>query len=199
MALHKLIEETCPREFPVAASSILSGCYALSSMMGLLCNYDEDYPECQVHYWALRSMARVYGLKRPFSRTVAPPFAAALEKDVLADAPKNPRLGLDPDFRNSYLNNPDDEMGRALRDNDRYDWEPLAPVFLHHGTHDDIVPFFCAQMAYEAMRVRGGRVVLYPYLGKDHYQPVDTYVTRSLADFAALGGAPRAPQRSEKP
>jgi fermentation-respiration switch protein FrsA (DUF1100 family) len=74
-------------------------------------------------------------------------------------------------------------MRRALRDNDRYDWKPLAPVFLHHGTHDDIVPFFCAQMAYEAMRARGGRVTLYPYLGMDHYQPVNCYVTRSLADF----------------
>jgi len=38
-------------------------------------------------------------------------------------------------------------------------------------------------MAYETMRARGGRVQLYPYLGKDHYQPVNRYVTRSLADF----------------
>ena len=43
-------------------------------------------------------------------------------------------------------------MEDALRDNDRYNWKPQAPVFLHHGTHDDIVPFFCTQMAYEAMR-----------------------------------------------
>ena len=54
---------------------------------------------------------------------------------------------------------------------------------LHPGTQDDIVPFFCAQKTYEAMRARGGSVRLYPYLGKDHYQPVNRYVTRSLADF----------------
>jgi hypothetical protein len=41
-------------------------------------------------------------------------------------------------------------------------------------------------MAYEAMRARGARVKLYPYLAKDHYQPVNTYVTRSLADFAEV-------------
>jgi acetyl esterase/lipase len=183
MALHKLIEDTCREELPVAASSLLAGCYALSAMMDLFCSYDEDYPEHHINYWKLRSMARVYGLKRPFDRTVVPPFAAALARDVLADAPRNPRVGLDPGFRDGYLNDPDDEMRHALRDNDRYDWKPLAPVFLHHGTHDDIVPFFCAQMAYEAMRTAGGRVKLYPYLGKDHYQPVNRYVTRSLADF----------------
>jgi hypothetical protein len=62
----------------------------------------------------------------------------------------------------------------------------MSSESLHHGTHDDIVPFFCAQMAYETMRARGGRVTLYPYLGMDHYQPVNRYVTRSLTDFAKI-------------
>lgn len=184
MALHKLIEDTCCHEFPVAASSLFAGVYALSAMTDLFCSYDEDFPEHQIYYWALRCMIRVYQLERPFERTVVPPFAAALTKDVLADAPQNPRLGLDPDFRRRFLDGTETEMRRALRDNDRYDWKPLAPVFLHHGTHDDIVPFFTSQMAYEAMRARGARVKLYPYLAKDHYQPVNTYVTTSLADFA---------------
>jgi dienelactone hydrolase len=191
MALHKLIEDTCREEFPIAASSLLAGSYALSAMMELFCNYDEDYPEYQINYWKLRSMTRVYHLERPFDQVVVPPFAAALEEDVLADAPKNPRVGLDPRFRYAYLNDSDDEMRRALRDNDRYDWRPHAPVFLHHGTRDDIVPFFCAQMAYDAMRARGGRVKIYPYLGKDHYQPVNRYATTSLTDFAALREAHR--------
>jgi fermentation-respiration switch protein FrsA (DUF1100 family) len=186
MALHKLIEETCRDEFSITASSLLAGAYAHTAMVDLFCNYDEDYPEQLIYYWALRSMARVYKLKRPFDRIVVPPFAAALAKDVLAEAPKNPRLGLDPEFRRSFLSGSDKEMRRALEDNERYDWKPLAPVFLHHGTHDDIVPFFASQMAYEAMRARGARVKLYPYLAKDHYQPVNTYLTRSLADFAGL-------------
>jgi pimeloyl-ACP methyl ester carboxylesterase len=186
MALHKLIEDTCPEDFPVAASSLFAGTYAISAQFDLFCNYDEDFPEHHIYYWKLRSMIRVYRLNRPFDRTVVPPFAAALTNDVLAEAPKNPRVGLDAEFRRDFLENPRNEMRRALRDNDRYDWRPLAPVFLHHGTHDDIVPFFCAQMAYEAMRGRGGRVRLYPYLGKDHYQPVSGYVTTSLADFAAI-------------
>jgi hypothetical protein len=38
-------------------------------------------------------------------------------------------------------------------------------------------------MAYQSIRAKGGTVTLYPYLGKDHYQPVNTYVTRSLDDF----------------
>jgi acetyl esterase/lipase len=77
-------------------------------------------------------------------------------------------------------------MRLALQESDRYDWETLAPVFLHHGTHDDIAPFFNAQMAFEAMRASGGRVTLYPYLGQDHYQPSNTYVIRSLSDFSRI-------------
>jgi hypothetical protein len=41
-------------------------------------------------------------------------------------------------------------------------------------------------MAHKAMRTRGGRVKLYPYLGKDHYEPVNRYLTTSLTDFAGL-------------
>jgi dienelactone hydrolase len=186
MAMHKLIEDTCRDKFPVAASSLFAGCYSLTAMFDLFCSYNEDFPEHQIYYWMLRSMSRIYKLKRPFDRTVVPPFAAALTKDVLADAPKNPKVGLDPEFRDDFLNNPDSEMRRALRDNDRYDWKPLAPVFLHHGTHDDIVPFSCAQLAFGAMKARGGRVELYPYLEKNHYQSVNTYVTTTLADFAKL-------------
>jgi fermentation-respiration switch protein FrsA (DUF1100 family) len=199
MALHKLIEETCQDEFPVAASSLLAGAYAHTAMVDLFCNYDENYPEHHVYYWALRSMARVYKLKRPFTRIVVPPFAAALAKNVIADAPKNPRVGLDSTFRDAYLNDPGDEMRRVLRDNERYDWKPLAPVFLHHGTNDNIVPFFASQIAYQSMHARGAPVTLYPYLAKDHYQPVNKYVTTSLADFASIRGVPHASPQSERP
>jgi acetyl esterase/lipase len=186
MALHKLIEDTCPGEFPVAASSLLAGTYAISAQAHLFCSYDEDYPEGAINYWKLRTMCRVCKLPRPFDRTVKPDYARALEKCVEAPVPKNPRAVLDPDFRERFLGGREPEMEAALRDNDRYDWGPRAPVFLHHGTHDDVVPFYCAQTAFEAMRRRGGRVTLYPYLGKDHYQPASRYVTTSLADFSGL-------------
>jgi acetyl esterase/lipase len=155
-------------------------------MMNLFCSYDEAFEQTEIYYWALRSMIRVHGLKRPFDRTVVPPYAEALAKDVLALAPKNPRQALAPEFRKEFLDGTDTEMHRALKNSDRYDWKPQAPVFLHHGTHDDVVPFFCAQMAYEAMRAKGSRVKLYPYLGQDHYQPANTYVIRSLGDFARI-------------
>src|SRR5262249_43966651 len=81
MAVHKLIEDTCLDEFSVAASSLLAGTYALSAQMHLFCSYDEDYPEAQTNYWKLRTMCRVYKLKRTFERTVVPPYAEALASD----------------------------------------------------------------------------------------------------------------------
>ena len=184
IALHKLIEDTCRDEMTVAANSLLAGPYSLTAMADLFCNYNENYAESQIYYWVMRSMARVYKLNRPFDKTVIPPFAAALATDVVSPAPENPRTGNVPEFRQSFLDDPDHEMRIALRDNDRYDWKPLAPVFLHHGTHDDIVPFHGAMMAYESIKAKGGAVTLYPYLGKNHDEPVNAYVFRALADFS---------------
>ncbi len=188
------------RQFPVRRPR------CATAMADLFCSYDEDYPESQIYYWVLRSMARVYKLKRSFDRIVIPPFAAALAEDVVADAPQNPCIGLDPEFRRSFLDGGDQEMRRALEDNDCYDWKPLAPVFLHHGTHDDIVPFFASQMAYEAMRARGAQVKLYPYLAKGPL-PAGQHICGEVAGrlrrarlVTRLRGAPKPgppPERSD--
>ena len=187
MALHELLERDHADEFPVRGSPLLAGAYALSAGMEWFCTLDEPYPEQEIYYWKFRSMNRVHGIGRPFDQIVRPEYAAGLTRDVMARVPANPRDGLDPDFQARMLERTEPEFRRAFEDSDRYDWRPLAPVFLRHGTHDDIVPFFHAQMAYQAMRARGGSVRLYTYLGKDHYQPVNAYVVRTLADFADLG------------
>jgi serine/threonine protein kinase len=65
--------------------------------------------------------------------------------------------------------------------------------------HENVIPLHEVgeheEVPYYTMRfVEGGdlggrlaacavRVKIYPYLGKDHYQPVHRYVTTSLADF----------------
>jgi fermentation-respiration switch protein FrsA (DUF1100 family) len=186
MALHELLEREHPNEFAVRGSSLLAGCYALSAMMDWFCALDEPYPEQEIYYWKLRSMNRVHRIGRPFDQVVRPEYAAGLVQDVMAPVPSSPCDGLCPQFRASILNRYDTGFRRAFEDSDRYDWQPRAPVFLHHGTHDDIVPFFNAQMAFQAMRARGGAVTLYTYLGKDHYQPVNSYVVRTLEDFTRL-------------
>jgi pimeloyl-ACP methyl ester carboxylesterase len=186
MALYELLEREHGEEFAVRGTSLLAGAYALSAHLDWFCCIDEPYPEQEICYWALRSMMRVYHLARSFEEVVRPKFATGLMRDVLAPVPANPRDGLMPGFREEMQNRTERAIRQTLQDSDRYDWRPYAPVFLHHGTHDDIVPFFESQMAYQAMRARGGTVTLYPYLAQDHYQPVNTYVVRTLADFAAL-------------
>jgi dienelactone hydrolase len=186
MALHKLIEESNGNEYSVAASSLLAGTYALSAQIHLFCSYEEDYPEANINYWKLRTLCRVYKHQHPFEMVVRAPFAEMLSRDVMALVPKNPQLALDPTFRSSFLAGLETEMEASLRKNDRYDWKPQASVFLHHGTHDEIVPFSCAQMAYESMRAKGCKVHLIPYLGQDHYGPANSYVVRTLQAFEKL-------------
>ena len=188
MALHELLEREPNDGFSVRGSSLLAGPYAPSAHLDWFCCIDEPYPEQEIRYWILRSMLRVHRIPRPFEEVVRPEFAAGLARDVLAPVPANPRDGLTPAFRAGMQNRTETVIRQAFEDSDRYDWRPKAPVFLHHGTHDDIVPFFMSQMAYNAMRARGGAGKLYPYIAKDHYQPVNTYVIRTLTDFAQLQG-----------
>src|SRR5208337_3444237 len=171
MALHELLERESADEFPVQGSALLAGPYSPSTHIDWFCCIDEPYPEQEIRYWILRSMLRVHRIPRRFEEVVRPEYAVGLARDVLAPVPANPRDGLTPSFRAGMQDRTETAIRQAFEDSDRYDWRPRAPVFLHHGTHDDIVPFFTSQMAYQAMRARGGRVRLYPYIGQDHYLP----------------------------
>jgi alpha-beta hydrolase superfamily lysophospholipase len=187
MALHELLEREHRDELPVRGNSLLAGCFALSAMLDWFCCIDDPYPEQEIYYWMLRSMMRVHGISRSFDEVVRPEYAAALRSNVMAPVPANPREGLTSAFRAGIQQRTETALLRAFKDSDRYKWQPTAPVFLHHGTRDDIVPFFTSQMAYQAMRLlRARNVTMYPYLGMDHYQPVNAYEVRTLADFARL-------------
>jgi pimeloyl-ACP methyl ester carboxylesterase len=193
MALHELLEREPAGGFTVRGSSLLAGPYAPSAHLDWFCCIDEPYPEQRIRYWILRSMLRVHRIARPFHEIVQPKYAKGLMHNVMGPVPENPREGLTPAFRAGMQARTETEIRRAFEDSDRFDWRPQVPVFLHHGTHDDIVPFFLSQMAYQAMRARDGTVRLYPYIGKDHYKPVNAYVVRTLADFARLQGEKAVP------
>ena len=151
MALHKLIEDTCRDEFPVAASSLFAGCYALTAMIDLFCSYDEDFPEHQIYYWMLRSMIRVYGLERPFDRTVIPPFAAALTRDVLADAPKTPASASTPSSAGASSTAPRPRCAAHSRTTTATTGSRSPRSSCTTGRTTTSSPS-SAQMAYEAMR-----------------------------------------------
>jgi len=79
---------------------------------------------------------------------------------IKAALPATPQEMLRPEYLAAVAANPDHPLNVALRDNDLYDWRPLAPVHLFHGGADKTVPFANSQVAYDHMTALGADIEL---------------------------------------
>jgi hypothetical protein len=84
------------------------------------------------------------------------PYAANV-RDSGLNATINTSLNniLKPEFVKGINAGTDKSFLGALADNDVYDWKPVAPLRLYHGTADITIPFFNSEDAYNAMTARG--------------------------------------------
>ena len=98
----------------------------------------------------------------------------------------NPQLLFTQNFLEGVKNDTETGFLNALADNDCYNWKPVAPLKLYHGTNDDYVPYFNSETAYEAMHALGGNVELVPISGGSHSTSVETYLTGTLFWFQSL-------------
>ena len=61
-----------------------------------------------------------------------------------------------------------DKLYASLKKNSLLDWTPKAPIFLAHGTSDEVVPSFCSQNAYDSFKAKGANVELRLFANEDH-------------------------------
>ena len=65
----------------------------------------------------------------------------------------NPSKLFTTSFREEILQEKPSQFNDALKDNDRFDWKPNAPLRLLYGTKDDYVFPSNATSAYAAMKL----------------------------------------------
>lgn len=185
MALLKLLQEEHRGEFTVTAATAGAGAYNKSEFARHILQSDTELRFLNSFLWVLDTYNNVYGLDRPYSHFFNDPHSTAIHNGgVFANTELNPQKLFRPEFREGILNGSDTGFLEVLADNDNYDWKPLAPLQLYHGTDDDYVFYFNSANAFEAMKSRGtSRVELISVEGGDHYTSIVDYLTGTLLFF----------------
>jgi hypothetical protein len=78
--------------------------------------------------------------------------------------PSIPITIMKPDSITSFEENNNHPLRVALRENDLWDWLPLAPMYLFHGLGDQIIPPGNSQMAYDQFIANGAEDVHLDYI-----------------------------------
>jgi pimeloyl-ACP methyl ester carboxylesterase len=176
MALHKLLQEKYATDLPVTASAPGAGAYHKTAFVRYILSATQPLNFLSTYVWALRTYDRIYALNRPYSFYYQEPYATQLQANPFGAVPSQQSQLFAASFRQAVLNNSDAAFGKALADNDNYDWKPTAPLALFHGTADDYVPFFNSQDAYDAMQKQGAtQVELHPIQGGNHFSSAAAY------------------------
>lgn len=91
-------------------------------------------------------------------------------------------------FAQNVLNGKDEVFINALKDDSTYEgWEPKAPVWLHHGAQDNVVPCFNSEDAYKGLKDSAQQGIhLYLYKDLDHTNFVPSYISRTIEEFSQV-------------
>jgi hypothetical protein len=168
MAVHRELEREAAAEFPITASAPLAGSYDMSGTARIFLDADPAHgPVVFYTAYLVAVYNEIYGFAPSLSDVLLPEYAA-VAADILAGEqglhaimprlPDRPRTLFQQAFLAAIEADAEHAFWRALRDNDVYDWAPLAPLRLFHASGDRDVPFANAVVAAAHMRQRGAAV-----------------------------------------
>lgn len=91
-------------------------------------------------------------------------------------------------FSQHILDGEDKEFIDVLHANSTNEgWDPQAPIFLHHGDEDKVVPCFNSEDAYKGLKDRAKNgISLFKYSGEDHTTFVPAYMSRTIDEFNSI-------------
>ncbi|MDA1085084.1 MAG: hypothetical protein O2810_06110 [Bacteroidetes bacterium] len=143
------------------------------------------------YLWVLDTYNRVYHINKPWSYYINEPYASNIDQNdplsiLTADINMNPSKLFTQSFKSEVLEKHDSPFNGALKDNDRFDWKPNAPIRLIYGTKDDYVFPSNSITAYEAMKAKGADVTLIPLENKDHGTAVTDFTINTVIWFLSL-------------
>lgn len=191
MALHQLIENNASSEFTITASAPGAGAYDKVSFAKDIMARNEPMLNIKNYSWVVLTYNKLYNLNRPLTYYFNEPYATNIGNQpegegITIDIEQNPSLLFTQQFRDGLNNDTDTDFINALNDNSAFDWKPIAPMKLFHGTADQFVLFSNSQNAFNAMTTNGAsNVTLFPIDGTGHFQSVPTFVIEVYKYFKA--------------
>lgn len=186
VSAHKLLEQHHAGEFTVVASSGLAGPYNFSRFLGFVFeNKETEFPYLNIYSWALYTLNKFSSLKRPTDQLFGYPVYDQMSAILVPS--KIPENVLNLYFVQGVISGTDTPVIQAMQQNSFHEgWQPQGKVFLHHGTADDIVPYFNSVDAEAGLTAAGGDVTLYSYPGGKHDTEVGNYALKTIQDFTLL-------------
>lgn len=174
MALHREIETNLASTFTVTAAAHLSGPYSVSGVMrNLILSNDVYYYPAYIPNTAL-SYQTIYGnLYNTLTDVFKPEYANLIEQFyngsitlgtlnesliqtlTTQTGASVARRMLQDNIVEAVENNPLHPINLALKDNDVYDWSPVAPTRIFYCMGDDQVPFMNSIVARDTMTANG--------------------------------------------
>lgn len=179
LATHKEIEANHSDEFNLLGSAPMSGAYDVSGVQEQYMLAFTPYSTPGYLPYILYSYDMVYdilpsgdptqALKSPYD-SIAPYILGQATSigDINNMCNPIPRLMIEEDYLDGYINDPDHPLKIALRDNDLYlGWTPQAPVRLFYCEGDDQVSYQNSLIAYDAFSAAGAPDVILRRIDQD--------------------------------
>ncbi len=204
MALHRAIETQFANEFEVTAAAPMSGPYSISgSMRDLILSETPYYYLAYLPNTALSYQTIYNNLYTDLNQLFKPAYVGFIQQyysGAITLSTLNTKLiqtltaqtggpvahrMLQDSIVAAIQNNPQHPINVALRDNDVYDWAPLAPTRLFYCTADDQVPYLNSILAGDTIAANGAANfgILDVNPTADHGQCVVPAITQTLAFF----------------
>jgi len=180
MATHKMIEEQFAEEFQVTASAPCSGPYDASGVQAAVITDTIPYPAPYYLPYVLFSYQYVYPwlfdtvnevLQEPWATVLPPLFLGNNGSGVVDDVmPVVPSEILQDSVLQAFRTNPEHPFRIALRENDLYNWAPIAPVRMLYCEGDGHVFYQNSIVALDTMVSLGSTTVSAQNIGSalDH-------------------------------
>ncbi|MCF6242528.1 MAG: lipase family protein [Bacteroidales bacterium] len=166
MAMHKAIEEDYSDEFTVTASAPMAGPYDVSGIMADIVLRKETYKSSGYLPYMLYSYNSIYhfydnleaNFKVPYNTSLPPYFDGSnlySLSDVNNVMPSIPSDILTDEAYNAIIDHTNQKVWDALKENDLYDWVPVAPIRMFHCDGDVTVPIENSQKALDNFVANG--------------------------------------------
>ena len=192
MSLYKKMQEETPAEFNLRAVSAGAGAYDKTTFtLALLTQPSAGNVQWnRAFLWVLLTYNKIYpNLRRDLNYYIKPQYLDEVNsKQQLATLPVSFDQVLTDQFKAGLINGSDKAFLAALADNDVYNWKPLIPLLLTHGTADQQVYFLNSVKAYTVMHdVLGSQVVQFaPVPDKTHIETIPVWLDYTYTLFSTV-------------
>ena len=185
VATQKLIEKSYSDRIQIAANAPLAGFYNPTYYAQKMISYSfllwSDLGEdLDVLIWTLYSI-NLYADDNPLPNNKLFKFDVHNQTDVLKNRPTS---RLSRAIKYLSTENKIELLKKFDKSNLTYGWKPIAPIYFHHGTDDDIVYYDNnVEIAVNNLSDNGANTHLVKYEKHNHYTLAHLYLLNMLTDF----------------